>query len=158
MLLPFIWVVTSVFFSLNGPAATTFWFLKWSIFYHFFSVFPYPARFARMKNTSKFRARSARLVSKQIWLKNTFLGLLVRRYENQKTFPLVFSSSCVLSPRAARRNFRFFPGIFLLKRSPDEVRGDWKSKILEIKSLSGHLRRGFAVTTRKKKTLVLILS
>ena len=104
------------------------------------------------KTPQNFARAPRALFSTRIWSKNTFLGLLVRRYENQKTFPLVFSSSCVLSPRAARRNFRFCPGIFLLKRSPDEVRGDWKSKILEIKSLSGHLRRGFAVTTRKKNT------
>ena len=40
-----------------------------------------------------------------------------------------FSSSLLLSPRAARRKNRFFPGIFLLKRSQIEDRTTWKFKI-----------------------------
>ena len=64
--------------------------------------------------------------------KNTLLGASVRRYENQKTFPLVFSSSLFVLARAARRNFHFFPGIFRLKQSQNEDRGVWNLKNLRF--------------------------
>ena len=64
--------------------------------------------------------------------KNTLLGSSVRRYENQKTFPLVFSSSLFVLARAARRNFHFFPGIFRLKQSQNEDRGVWNLKNLRF--------------------------
>ena len=54
-------------------------------------------------------------IKTSFWAKNTPVGPLVRRYENQKTFPLVFPPLLLCPARAARRNFRFSPGFFLLK-------------------------------------------
>ena len=44
--------------------------------------------------------------------KNTPVGPLVRRYENQKTFPLVFPSSPVVSSARSAPKFSFFPWDF----------------------------------------------
>jgi len=73
------------------------------------------------KEPKNFPRALRALFCKQISWENTLLRLLVRRYENQKTFPLVFSFSPVLVGARSAPNF-FFPWNFLLKRSQDEVR------------------------------------
>ena len=110
------------FFSSTVQMATTFLFSKCPFCEHFFikfSEFPQHARFARTKTVWKC---SARLGFHANPSKNTLMRLSVRRYENQKTFPPVFSLLLSVSPRAARRNFRFCRDIFLLKRSQSEDR------------------------------------
>ena len=51
-------------------------------------------------------------IKTHFWAKNTPVGPLVRRYENQKTFPLVFSSSAVVSSARSAPKFSFFPWDF----------------------------------------------
>ena len=75
----------------------------------------------------------------------------------KKLFLLFFPPLLLCPARAARRNFRFFPGIFLLKLSRNEVRSVWKfEKWLENK-ITGHFSKGSKPYNIGPKTLILWL-
>ena len=99
---------TSVF-SQSVPAVSTFWIPKCN----FFECNWCP----KCQNVSRRRFAAA-----ENDLNKAFAPIIYCT----KLFSLLF----FLLARAARRNFHFIPGIFLLKRSQNEDRGVWKFKKL----------------------------
>ena len=87
------------------------------------------------KHLKIFRALRAPCFVSKFSEKTPLCGFWSDDTRIKKLFLLFFPPPLSLLARAARRNFRFFPGIFLLKRSQDEVRSVWKSsKILDFLS------------------------
>ena len=97
------------------------------------------------KTPQNFARAPRALFSTQIWSKTPFWGFWSDDTRIKKLFLLFFPPLLLCPARAARRNFRFFPGIFLLKRSQDEVRSTWNFRNLSTVTFS----RGPALYTRK---------
>ena len=74
------------------------------------------------KHLKIFRALRAPCFVSKFSEKTPLCGFWSDDTRIKKLFLLFFPPPLSLLARAARRNFRFFPGIFLLKRSQDEVR------------------------------------
>ena len=82
------------------------------------------------KTPQNFPRAPRALFSTQIWSKTPFWGFWSDDTRIKKLFLLFFPPLLLCPARAARRNFRFFPGIFLLKRSQNEVRSTWNFRNL----------------------------
>ena len=69
----------------------------------------------------------------------------------KKLFLLFFPLPCLVSARAARRNFRFFPGIFRLKRSQSEDRATQRLlKIINFLKWEFFEHQNTVATAKKK--------